>query len=226
MSKTVEECFTILSQLSERLKEIEGDIETKEKLVHEKAIDLEQREMQLITEKHELESYNKVSYYNKLNKQIAVLENENRILKRSQELRNLNRNSENNATKHYLNSSIGAIDSSIIEALGTTSSHDNISTDKTSLEIEQKLVKEINTLDNDSLDEQEKDNDQDVSIEIDVSNEGGHDGPDSDEELEKVLHEGKQYHTDNIYLYDMVSGDAVAYKRGQDFKFYKKSKKK
>jgi len=49
---------------------------------------------------------------------------------------------------------------------------------------------------------------------------------DVEDELILTQHEGNEYNTDGNYLYDISSGDAVAYKKGSKFKFYKRAKKK
>ena len=45
------------------------------------------------------------------------------------------------------------------------------------------------------------------------------------EELNEITFKGEQYNTDSKFLYDIDSGDAVAYKYKTSFRFYKKKEK-
>ena len=47
-----------------------------------------------------------------------------------------------------------------------------------------------------------------------------------EDELNTIEFEGNMYNTDGQYLYDIETGDAVGYKKGGQFKFYKRKGKK
>ncbi len=240
MSNIVTDCFGLLQQTSEKLKEIESDIKRREdELVH-KIDELQSREAKLEDDKHELEAFNKVSMYNQLNKKIEMLENENRLLKRSQELRSLyNSNSEKRDDSSMIEMAEpveDVIPSGQIEEIDQmdqmdqdnqpntqeTEASDPSIEDKSQLEgklksEDQEDVIDTNDANHNAADEKE--------VEVEVSDNEEEEEEEEEEDLETIQHEGKSYHTDGNYLYDINTGDAVAYKRGKNFKFYKKAKK-
>jgi len=164
-------------------------IRDRETALKEREAELHMKEVSLEETKEEQQSFQKVSLYNKLLKDIDQLKTENRLLKRSQELRA--RQAE--------------------EKLCPKS-------DETVVEIE--------VTDEDSPDPTDPTkHNSDANDDADVEDDGEQkEDDDEDEELDTIKVKGLTYSTDGDYLYDIETGDAIAYKKGDHFRFYKKKK--
>ena len=260
MSNSVSECFNLLDQAKLKLKDIENDILTREKLLEVREGDLDKAKEKLIDDRHELEAFNKVSMYNKLNKKIEELENENRLLKRSQELRILYKKNNDITTKsnnsiietinvNYLDeeykgseTEVNKLDNSVDGQVQVSKpaneevakpTNEQVQVSKPANEEVAKPANEQVQVSKPANEEVAKPANEQVQVSKPTNeevakpaNEDDDDDNDNEDELETITFEGSDYHTDEQYLYDMTSGDAVAYKKGKKFKFYKKSKGK
>ena len=172
-------------------------IRDRETSLGKREAELHTKELSLQETKEEQQSFHKVSLYNKLLKDIDQLRTENRLLKRSQELR----------ARHAEEKLCPKSDETIVEIEVT----DEDSPDPTDLMEANDDVPKHN-------DDVPKHNDDVPKHNDDVVD----DEEDDEEELDTIEVKGLTYSTDGDYLYDIETGDAIAYKKGDHFRFYKK----